>query len=250
MDGVGVTFLVVATGKYVKFAEHLLDSASKNLVNPNAFEFLIFTDSPLDSLSRGPELDGPRITVVNIPSYRWPEATLFRYRVFVEHWAKVRGEFVMYLDADTEVVSELSVQGLQEALGDHDVALIRHPGYYRRPLRQLVMISPIGPWERRRKSVARVPLWKRHDYVCGGVWFGKREAIGSLCRELDRAVNTDLDRGIIARFHDESHLNRWKNDNEPHLLRPEWAFASGYRNLRHLNPIIKVVHKPQDWVRE
>ena len=44
--------------------------------------------------------------------------------------------------------------------------------------------------------------------MAGGLNGGTAAAYLALCRELQARTREDLDRGIIARFHDESQLNR------------------------------------------
>ena len=46
----------------------------------------------------------------------------------------------------------------------------------------------------------------------------------SMCRELAGAVKRDLDNGIIAVWHDESHLNKYVVGRHPLVLGPEYLF--------------------------
>lgn len=242
------TFLLVATGKYIAYAKSFLESVREHLIDPALSEVLIFTDNVKEVCRFAEIVPTLNLRVFEIPAYRWPEATLLRYQIFIEHWAAVRGKIVIYVDADTRLVTDLRPADFIGALANGDLALVRHPGYYSRSLFfRLIIKTRFGPWEYRRKSLSRVPVLQRRDYVCGGVWFGRASAVKKMCCELADAVNDDLERGLIARFHDESHLNRYKSVNEVRLLDPRWAYAVGYRNLKGISPLIEVIHKPDTW---
>ena len=79
---------------------------------------------------------------------------------------------------------------------------------------------------------------------------GLKAELGIVMSELSAAVERDRVNGITAKNHDESHLNSWKTRNSHTLLTPEWAYADGYRNLKGLIPLIKVIHKPSTFIRE
>ena len=36
-----------------------------------------------------------------------------------------------------------------------------------------------------------------------------------MCSNLSKNINKDLENGIVAKWHDESHMNRWRIDNPP-----------------------------------
>ena len=67
--------------------------------------------------------------------------------------------------------------------------------------------------------------WGR-DYVCGGINGGERDAYLKFCHTLQKRIRQDKDRGIIALWHDESHIN-WYAFTHPHyrLLDASFAFS-------------------------
>lgn len=243
--------LVIATGRYVAYASELIDSFD-NKIDESQFSvrFVIFTDD-CSHFSRK-RVERVEIDSIEIESYGWPLATLLRYQIFQQHWESVRAPLVMYLDADTRLRDNLKLETLIRAVEDKKFCAIEHPGYFRRSrIVQFLIKTRFGPWEGRKESMAFVPVSQRRSYVCGGVWFGERKVVERLCHDLAKAVKIDQDRGLIAKFHDESHLNRWRLDHplSTNLLEPTWAWADGYGNLKNLEPIIEVIHKPSDWKR-
>jgi hypothetical protein len=245
----GLTILVIATRRYTNYAKKLIESIEENIRIDNGCQVLIFTDKP----DQFPNLEATKnsIDVIEIPSLGWPFATLLRYSIFRKHFSKIYGEIVLYLDADTEVVASLQLDDFESALGDCDVALVLHPGFFglKNYYNKLFALR-IGPWETSKSSSAFVRRSLRKRYVCGGVWFGRRSAIKSMVHLLAEQVDSDNNQGIIAKWHDESHLNNWFSRNPCSVLDPSWAYSDTYAEKLSrfdIEPIIRVIDKPETW---
>lgn len=222
----------------------------------------VFTDRPDDARDHGNHLSRVELKVIEIPSIGWPDATLLRYRVFADHWDEIRGDVIMYLDADMLVASQCGSE-LKPESWINGVALVQHPGYYRgqRPwilrLRHPRLIvtdlaalirneGGTGQWEKSRASQAFVPLELRREYVCGGTWMGTRPVIKDLVNELAERTDIDTSAGVIARWHDESHLNWWAATHPHSTLGPEYCHDPGASHLQGIAPrIVAVVKKTE-----
>lgn len=245
-----VTIFVIATNRYKGFVPELMESIEKYLLSPEHVEVVLLTDD-LDFYNPSKFDRNLNVRFFKIPAYGWPEATLLRYQMMKSAWDLVRGEIVFYLDVDTKFVNPVSKMELESAFNGRDLCLVAHPGYYKRSsiVRLANKISFKIGWETRKKSVAYVPFWRRKTYVCGGVWFGKKFEIYKMICELSRAVESDSASGVIAKFHDESHLNMWlsKNSHSISILSPKWAYAPQYSNLREITPLLEVLDKPSEY---
>ena len=246
---IGLTILVIATRRYTYYAKRLIESIEQNIRIQNGCQVLIFTDKP-DQFANL-ETTKNSIDVIEIPSLGWPFATLLRYSIFRKHFSKINGEIVLYLDADTEVATYLQLDNFESALGDSDVALVLHPGFFglNNYYNKLFTLK-IGPWETSKNSRAYVRRSLRKRYVCGGVWFGRKTAFKSLVYLLAEQVDADNKHGIIAKWHDESHLNNWFSRNPCSVLDPSWAYSDTYAEKLSefdIEPIIRVIDKPDTW---
>lgn len=240
------TVLLVATNKYVDYAHGLIASIQKNLFTKSNGQVLLFTDQP--ELFIGLSSNRLAVETIEIPSYGWPEATLLRYEFFESYWSSVSGKVVMYIDVDTFVVSEVQISDVFPPGTPQDIAMVRHPGFMSvSPWEAIVARGPNGTWETNPKSKAFVNLFQRKTYVAGGVWLGKKDAIFEMISQLKSNVENDLSWGFIAKWHDESHLNYWAATHNVKYLSPAWAYAPGYKNMDSFNPIIELVHKPQEF---
>ena len=192
----------------------------------------------------------------------WPFPTLLRFRYLNMVIDQVSSDYIMYLDADMEFISNFTLNQLSFA-DLSGIVLVRHPGYFRtanramikqfgllnflkfkiRDLRLLGKYFGIGTWERNKNSRAYVPPLHRKFYVCGGTWWGENEKIKQLSIELARDINHDLSRNVIATFHDESHLNRWASSNPFKLVGPEFCFDPRFPFPEDITPIIRAVDK-------
>jgi len=247
--GIGLTILVIATRKYISFAQNLIASIEANIGENCNCQILIFTDQP-DQFN-AMDLRHHSLEVIHIPSLGWPYATLLRYSIFNRYFSFIKGEFVMYLDADTEVARPIEIEEISSAIANNSVALVLHPGYFgvNRSFSKLFSFR-IGPWETRRISTAYVKKSARKQYVCGGVWMGRKEGVKKLVTELANHVDIDNSNGLIAKWHDESHLNYWFSNNKCSVLDPSWAFSEMYSEKlgKHkIAPIIRVIDKPATW---
>lgn len=76
---------------------------------------------------------------------------------------------------------------------------------------------------------------------------GRAEDYLRMCRELADAVRRDLEDGVIAVWHDESHLNKYVIGRHPLVLSPEYLFPEtldfNQKNLMAIKPKVKMIVK-------
>lgn len=256
-DRVGV--FSVATNLYFEYWADMVRSADAKLLPGTKKTFYVFTDQPRSALQLGGELSESQVVAFEIPSYGWPDATLKRYDLVCQHASEMVEDILLYIDADMIVMRD--IYDLRESSWKEGLAMVRHPGYRRPPfpsrvgfylrqprvfvadLKVLASVGALGAWEERHESRAYVRRHHRKSYVYGAIWMGRREQLVAMCTELARDVEYDLRNGVVAVWHDESHLNRYFADNGPGLLDSDFAHVQGLPNLRGLEPLIAAVDK-------
>lgn len=198
--------LVIATGsRYREYARRLLLSAEKFFPPHDVF---LWSDSdvPLDGITGA-------VTVMLKHGLGYPNETLYRYGTILGlKYRLLEYAQLFYCDADMEFVA---------TVGDvfsHGITATLHPGYYVQNTR--------GTPETRPESTAYCPNLKR--YFCGGFNGGDARAYITMAEDIHECVHADARRGIMAVWHDESHLNRYLANHHPEkVLSPSYCFPEG-----------------------
>jgi hypothetical protein len=250
----------VATNIYLEYWKIQAESVDRNVPNDLRVTIHIFTDQPEEASGFGRTLKNLTVKAHRIPAYRWPEATLYRYRIFNQHRDLLSEDVLMYLDADMLVHESLQSSYFLNSANE-GASLVRHPGYYRPKgleLLSLYLRKPdllvsdassrlrlggLGAWETNPASAAFVERRRRRTYYCGGTWWASRKVFGSLVHELDLRVTRDEAQGVMAVWHDESHINWWGANHSHETKSPAFCYSTGYPWLKGLRMVIQAVDK-------
>lgn len=200
----------IATNKYIQFIEPLWESIRNNFLEDCIVESLLFTNHDVDPIT----MNGK---VSKIEHESFPGPTLMRYH-YISSEAEYLNKFdyCFYLDADMLVASKVG----REVLGDL-VATI-HPGFFSQ--------NPDNfSYERNHNSLAYVPMGSGSKYYAGGFNGGAPKEFLTMSGILSQNIDTDKQHGIIAVWHDESHLNSYLLHNPPTVeLDPSYCYPESW----------------------
>lgn len=212
-----IAVLYICTGKYVAFWKKFYESFEENFLKNSQVEYFVFTDA--ENLYQ--QQENPRIHKIYQSNLGWPGNTLFRFRMFNTLKENLEQfDYTFFFNANTICAKTITEQ---EFLPEkEELLVVQHPGFYNTNIMKL-------PYERRRKSSAYIPYGKGKTYVYGAVNGGKTKSYLAMCEQLEKEIDEDYQRGVIARWHDESHLNHyiWKHKNY-RLLSPAYAYPENY----------------------
>lgn len=247
----------VATNIYCEFWREMVLSADRVLNSNHEVVFHVFTNKVDFCKAVQDDLKHVQVRVHEIPNLEWPRATLDRYSLICQFQKEFTEDFILHMDADMYIHQDFLAQFESKKLMS-DVALVSHPGYWRKnearfrkglsrqkikDVIRILRLGGLGDWETNRNSLAFVERRLRKVYVCGGVWFGKRSAIIEMCEELSFAIEKDFENNLVARWHDESHINKWATQHQFDLLDPAFCFSTNYVHLNGLDMYIEAVNK-------
>jgi len=122
---------------------------------------------------------------------------------------------------------------------DKDLFATLHPGHAKKNYHQL-------PFERNENSLASFKVSKSSKYLCGGFNGGTRESFLQLIETLMLNINTDLQNNVIAKWHDESHINSYINKQIDKFNILDVSYC--YPENRRLNVEKKVLIRDKDKV--
>jgi hypothetical protein len=254
-----VRVYTVATNQYLEYWQAMAISANEHLFPGCELALTVFTDRADEAEAFASKLNRIRLDIRVIEPLRWPEATLLRYRLIDQIKDSTDTHLSMHLDADMVIMRPVGPE-LAPRDWTGGIALVRHPSFYRTP-RSYIQLSrnprkllselknrfeekgPFGSWEHTRESAAFVPRSLRRSYVCGGVWLGRSPEFFDMVSLLAKRVQFDLDNQIIAKWHDESHLNWYAAHHNTSILSPEYCSTDETERIHALRSRIVAVDK-------
>lgn len=201
-----IGLLIVATGKYIRFVDPLICSAKKHFCRNHHVTYFVFTDQryrPADNTVR-----------VQQQRLGWPYDTMMRYNMYFDNWHLLADQDYLYAcDADMLFVGDVG----DEILGERVATM--HPAFFGRR----------GTYETNSRSQACVQTDEGNYYFAGGFYGGKKEAFYHILETNIRHIQEDLNGGIIAVWHDESHWNRYCIDFPPTvILDPSYCYPESW----------------------
>lgn len=212
-----VAILYICTGRYDIFWKDFFISYERNFLPGSQKEYFVFTDA--EQLYA--EEQCARIHKIYQRQLGWPHDTLMRFHMFDKVRAQLETfDYIYFMNANCECVTEITEKEFMPF--DKDILVVQHPGAYKKKPRQFT-------YDRNPASTAYIPKGKGQYYVCGGINGGKAAAYLDLIEELKHNIDVDNANNIIARWHDESHINHYivEHDNWM-MLSPSYCFAEGW----------------------
>ena len=214
---VKVGVLYICTGPYEAFWKVFYDSMNSNLMPETKRTYYVFTDA--EKIYKEEDDDVIRIKIENKP---WPLVTLLRFHTFlgIEEQLK-ENDYLLFSNANLACNRRIDSKEILPE-GKDRLFFTIHPGYFNRKPREYV-------YERRRESTAYIPYNCGSHYVIGAFFGGKTDAFLEMCHKLVKNTDEDLKKNIIARWHDESQINRYIiGRNDVKLLPPSYCYPCGF----------------------
>lgn len=190
-----IAIVTLATNNYKKFLFPLVESIKTHFIPDAHKDFYLFSDEKLDWFDSS-------ITWEKITHEQWPYITLKRFEFISKQLHNLMSyDYVFYFDCDMEFVD--TVKSLDCDLKKYYA--VAHPAN--------ILNKNFWTGETNNKSTAYIP--NRHNcvYVQGCLWGARGHSIKYMIDTLKKNIDDDLQNGIIAIWHDESHLNKFMVDH-------------------------------------
>jgi histo-blood group ABO system transferase len=199
-----ICILTIATNKYIQFVERLLDDIEKYFLNGHEIQCLLFTDHEVET--------SDNVKVSQIGHNSWPEPALKKYNYINSQSEYLKDFDYLYLfDADVGIVNKVGDEVIQDLVG------VLHPY-------KILESKKTYPYEKRKESTAYVSDENHNKYYAAAFVGGKSENFLQMAKVISERVEQDERNDIIAKWHDESHLNKYFNENPPFELSPSYMF--------------------------
>lgn len=142
--------------------------------------------------------------------------TLMRFHYFLTNRAVLEQcDILYYIDCDAEINEKISFEEVQPESQDQFVA-VRHPWANSNDNRWLTENNP--------KSTAYI---ENVEIYCQASFFGAyKDNFFKLAEQCNKEINENLSNRIIARWHDESHFNKYISNKNVKIL--DWRYAAPF----------------------
>ncbi|WP_423737532.1 family 6 glucosyltransferase [Chitinophaga caseinilytica] len=209
-----IAILYICTGKYTVFWKDFFKSTEQHFLTGCKVEYFVFTDGDIFPVA-------DNVTIVECDHLGWPAVTLLRYAMFcgIED-VLMEYDYLFFMNANLIINQPFSVDILpvsEELLG------VIHPGFYNKNRSEYT-------YESNDSSTAYLSADQGAHYYMGGFYGGKSLSFLKMSRQLKSNIEIDLKNGIIAVWHDESHLNKYFWDNKDILktLDPSYGYPENW----------------------
>ena len=237
-----IAILHICTGKYEIFWKDFFVSCEEHFIIEAEKEYFVFTDSPHIEYEDAEKI-GRRIHRIPQANLGWPDNTLLRYEMFLKIKDQLvakdqtsKFDYVFFFNANAVFKNDISAkeflpnndtsqaghsdQGSQG--GQEKLVGCLHPGYYNKPVKKFT-------YEKNPMSKAFLAEKDRHFYFAGGINGGDTRTFIEVAEELATDIREDHKSGLTAIWHDESHWNRYLNENINIVkkISPAYMFPEG-----------------------
>lgn len=215
-----ICIIIISTlKKYNSFAELLIKSIRQNfLCECKPSILLIGDDSSI--ISKNDHF----FQIEGLPK---PLTTLLRYNYFLKVKDIIKNyDIIYYMDADLEVIKTISLSDITPDSIDQYVVVNHHwEGYCK-----------INGLESNKKSTAYLESIENYYQAC---FYGSyTQSFLNLIDYGNEMINEDLKNNIIAKWHDESHFNKYMINRDVKVLSSNYAYPS----FETINEDVMMIH--------
>lgn len=209
-----IAILYICTGKYTVFWKDFYLTCEKYFIPRGEKHYFVFTDSTdIDFEKQNPNIH--RIFQENLG---WPGNTLNRYGMFLGIKDKLsQFDYIFFFNSNLLFLKPITTG---EFLPDDKENLVAclHPGYFNKERKEFT-------YDENEKSLAFIPKNEGVKYFAGGINGGKTLPFLEAMEIMNENIQTDSKNNIIAKWHDESHWNKYlSNRDDVKVLSPSYLY--------------------------
>lgn len=208
-----IAILYICTGKYTIFWEPFHRSCEQYFLPGMEKHYFVFTDGWIPPCHE-------RIHRIDQKNLGWPGNVVYRFHIFwrireqLEHF-----DYIYFFNANCEFLAPIGTEFLPSA--EEGLVVVQHPCFFNQ-------IPDNVTYDRNPKSQAYIPFGQGTHYACGAVNGGRSKDYLALIASCREAVGEDDKEGVVALWHDESHLNKYILSHSYKLLSPAYCYPEDW----------------------
>ena len=191
---IGILFTV--TGDYTDFFDQFFESIQKYFLPECSKTYFLFTDLK-------PRIFPSEINIIKIENLGFPNDTLMRYRRYASAEKLIKKKKIdalYHLDVDMHILNQVGPEILPQK--NRPLIATTHPDVNRNNFKENVETNP--------SSTAFIDAKEKFaTYVAGGFQGGLTNAYLKACKTMAKTIDSDMERGITAKHHDQNHWNKY-----------------------------------------
>lgn len=213
----GIIYL--ATGEYHKFWREFYMTCERYFCLDIEKGYEIFTDTPEEF-----EIyNDKNICLHKIDDLGWIVNTSYKSKYICNIRVELlKYDYVFYINSNFLFTAPIYAKEILPDASDDYLTALSFDHYLQVDVENY-------PYDRQPESLAYIPIGQGKRYFQGGFYGGRTREMLLLSDWCCEAIAQDFNRKIIARFHDESYINRYMLDKQPKVLNDEYA-------LQHIWP--------------
>lgn len=221
-----IGILYICTGKYDRFFKNFFESCEKHFLPNTNKKYFVWTDSN-DSI-----FNHEKILKINQVKLGWPFDTLMRFHMFASIKEQIKQQdFLFFFNANMLIIDNITDNMILPSNKDNWLSAVLHSAFFNTGVR--------GTFESREASKAYISPIENPLYFQGCLFGGRSTELIDLIEECKNNIQHDLDKNIIAVWHDESHMNKFFSKQIPKTLHPGFAYPESY-NLNFPKHILQL----------
>ena len=227
MNKVGI--LYVCIGRYSIFWEEFYQTSSHYLFPNSDKHYFVFTDD--DKLLK---TTLPNVTFFHQEDLGWPGNVIYRYDFFYKHKESLNQmDYLYFFNGNYTFVDTIYEE---EIFPDS----VRNEGLMCLSWYKDVPSSCENfPYERNPESKAYIPVGEGKQYFQSGFFGGETKSVLQLVDTCKSWVDEDMAKGIIAIWHDESHINKYFIDRNPRIVGREYGKPERWEKPKNAKAILR-----------
>lgn len=205
-----VAILYIGIGKYIEFWRGFYISCEKHFLVGEQKEYYVFTDEEKVFAE-------DKIHRVFQEDLGWPGNSLMRYSFFVKIFDQLEEfDYIFFFNGNILFLEDISKEEFCPL--DDSLVVVQHHYFVNK-------LNIDYPYEREQNSSAYIPMGEGQYYVCGGLNGAKAPVFIEFIQTLYKRIEQDCKKGVVAIWHDESHVNRYILDYPNiKLLPPSYCY--------------------------
>ncbi len=213
-----IAILYICTGIYNQFFDDFYKTCEKYFLSKYHHEYFVFTDDT--TLGQA-----DNVNLIYRECSGFPMDSLMRFEMFLTIEDQLKSfDYIYFFNSNSLFLSEVkdseilpNSSGLVGAEWPGKRKPFKHPMFY--------------PYERNSLSKAYIKprIEPPYIYFMGGINGGTSKEYLKMIRTLAENIQNDLNIGIIAKVHDESHINAYFHEHQPKILTSEYCWPEEWK---------------------